>query len=762
MNRTQLLVMLFFSNFAVAPAALAQFPRGMVWNHTGRLTGNEPFDKVMKASYCTILPNKLDKENTYLFDLRSRDFDAYLRIEDKSGKQLAADNDSGGGRNARIIFTPPRTEDYRIIVTSFNGGAKGDFKLSVWSTVAAPMPGSTRADARNDNNEDIAIAPALGDNMDSNVGLTTMLSTGNIEAHGYVEYRYVVVNHSPTASHVVTLSVPREGSQGSSQGYPLRALKRTVHMKPTSVETISLFQPNLPLVYGLAGVTIDGRLSKVRTPNLSIQQHRGSFTTRGFAHPPNSNFVPRYILTTTELHNTLHNNAFKSGLPNANAPPVVGFAPLGIVNGGHNNKNYTYVVSAIFQGDNKPVPLWSRHWLGYSSHDGVVLDASELEGAPPEVKAALWQFVECGGSLLIAGSYSVPRDWERTRVRRDKLTSYFPGFGQCIVAADWDVNRWEPEEWQPIAAMWEQSAKPWTQVTTPDQANRRFSIVESRGIPVRGLFLVMLVFAILIGPVNIYLLTRKKRRIWLLWTVPVFSLLTCLAVVAYMTLSEGWETHVRVQGVTILDERAERAVSAGWLGIYAPITPGDGLHFIEAAPGQGTELTPHLKSSRPLFSQSAKRVIDWSTDQNLSTGWVTARVPAQFLVRTSEQRPEHIVLDNDRNGGLRLVNKLGADINAIWLANDAGKIYTASAVAAGGTGELTLTTKKTAGQENSVRQVFAGDWLAMVDYLATNPEDYLRPGCYIAVMEVSPFLETGLRHATTKGRSVVCGIMKTP
>ena len=55
-------------------------------------------------------------------------------------------------------------------------------------------------------------------------------------------------------------------------------------------------------------------------------------------------------------------------------------------------------------------------------------------------------------------------------------------------------------------------------------------LVAEATVPVRGLFVLVCVFGIGIGPANLWLLSRYKRRIWLWWNVPVLSLLTCLAV----------------------------------------------------------------------------------------------------------------------------------------------------------------------------------------------------------------------------------------
>jgi hypothetical protein len=285
-------------------------------------------------------------------------------------------------------------------------------------------------------------------------------------------------------------------------------------------------------------------------------------------------------------------------------------------------------------------------------------------------------------------------------------------------------------------------------------------VVENLRIPVRGLFTVMLLFTILIGPVNIYVLKRLRRRIWLLWTVPAFSLLTCTGVVGFMFLSEGWQPHARAEGVTILDETSQRATSIGWLGLYSPLTPAGGLHF-----SYDTELTPHLVSRSPGSHSGGSqlgRTINWTDDQDLSSGWLTPRLPAHFLLRTSAgERPERVLVEKEKDGSLGLTNALKVPIAAIWVADATGKIHTATALTVDGKTPLTPTAKQAAGTAPKMRQAFTQDWLLMVDSLSAHPEEYLRPGCYIALLDAAPFLEQGVRDADTgKTRSVVFGIMK--
>jgi tetratricopeptide (TPR) repeat protein len=76
---------------------------------------------------------KLSAGKLYVIDMVSPDpkaLDPYLKLKDADGQQVAEDDDSGGGLNARIIYRAPRDGVYRIHATSFNAGS-GAFTLTV-------------------------------------------------------------------------------------------------------------------------------------------------------------------------------------------------------------------------------------------------------------------------------------------------------------------------------------------------------------------------------------------------------------------------------------------------------------------------------------------------------------------------------------------------------------------------------------------------------------------------------------------------------
>ena len=61
----------------------------------------------------------------------------------------------------------------------------------------------------------------------------------------------------------------------------------------------------------------------------------------------------------------------------------------------------------------------------------------------------------------------------------------------------------------------------------------------------------------------------------------------------------------------------------------------------------------------------------------------------------------------------------------------------------------------------SLRKIFASpQWILAFEGIRKNPEKYLRPGCYIAFLDASLFIEEGLRKTTEKSFcSIVYGIL---
>jgi hypothetical protein len=597
---------------------------------------------------------------------------------------------------------------------------------------------------------------------------------GNFGGEGYVEYRATITNRSTARSHTVTLTIPSEGYVAFEAS--IRELTRTIEVAPGATVTVSLFQPPLPMEgVGLA-VRIDGRRQNDPVP----------------LNPASSSASPgSYSSSGPTVHLLLSQSVNKSGA--LNQAGVLGNQGERVENtqtGGAFTRARTVTASSDL-----PIQEWSAHWLGYSRYSGVVVTGDDLRVAPAPVQEALWRYVECGGVLLVFGQWTAPQQWQARqswvaaqpassdeetdaekpvereensekavmttapdyKPGKDDLRAYFIGYGALIVSGDVDASRINGEQWERIVDFWGDSrvdglAGHWN----INAINRQFPVVEELGTPVRGLFLLMLLFVVVIGPVNYLLLARRRKKVWLWWTVPAISVAASLGVFGYAMLAEGWRGYARAEVMTILDENGRRATTIGLTAFYAPLTPSDGLRF-----SYDTEVLPQLPEMNRYYRSSrggSPRAIDWTEDQHLTSGWITARVPAHFAIRKSEPRRERLNVRREA-GAISIVNGLGADIRQLWWAEGDGKVYSAENVQAGAHASLKLTELWTRGEVAGLREAFRSNWEDQIKHYSQTPLETLEAGCYLAVLDSSPFLEEGLRGSVSrKALTIVYGV----
>jgi hypothetical protein len=274
------------------------------------------------------------------------------------------------------------------------------------------------------------------------------------------------------------------------------------------------------------------------------------------------------------------------------------------------------------------------------------------------------------------------------------------------------------------------------------------------------------VFVLVIGPINLMLLSRWKRRLWLLWTVPAISGLTVAAVFGYMVLAEGWSRHQRTQVITVKDENTGRATTIGWTAFYSPVTPAEGLRF-----GYETEVAlkgENYDDSDPYSRHYGHRrrssgrscYLDLTQDQHLEKGWMTARVPTHFQVRKSEKRLEGVTV-RKKDHTYVIVNGLPSTIRKLSFADAEGVIHTALSIPPGQERTLDRTEDKVRFVGKSLRDLYKGDWLMAYTDLSGAAATNLRPLTYLAEVEDTPFLEDGLARTKYRNcKSMVLGILK--
>ena len=405
-----------------------------------------------------------------------------------------------------------------------------------------------------------------------------------------------------------------------------------------------------------------------------------------------------------------------------------------------------------------PVSELSENWLAYTPFDAVVLCAADFNSMPSGVLAALGNYLQSGGNIFISGRDDLPETWRGSqKTSLDDGFAYHAGLGICVVSPAKNFSNLSPKTVSFVRNTVNNSAHYWQSL--PDDsgaANAAFPVVANVKIPVRGIVFIMLAFVVLIGPVNLILLNRWKKRTWMLGTVPAISFATTLLVFVYSLLREGITPDVRITGLTVLDQAGHHATTVGAAAFYCPLTPSQGLHYHEE-----TEVTPlaHVGYDR----SGTAREVDWTQAQHLGRGWVSARVPAYFHLRKSEARRERLQLENE-NGQWQVLNGLGAPIKSLWLADAGGKIYQAHNLAAGQkAGLIAASHARVSGQLGAGALFQEIGFATHLNGLGGDTDKYLRPGTYIAELDGNPFIENALGAAAspkrTRTAAVVYGLL---
>lgn len=509
--------------------------------------------------------------------------------------------------------------------------------------------------------------------------------------HGYTEIRFTIENRSSTRAHEVQVDLFSNSSHSTST--------KTITAPPDGRLEFSLFCIRGSNYFRMTA-TVDGR--QVDSTNL----HMGGGSSYGRQSAE---------LLASKSINQDHLQERIEQLRGWTTPNMF-------------RNNYT------IQRTDLPAQGWSDNWLAYSSFDGVVLQQSDLDVMPANVLAALQQYVECGGILTVLGGTTCPfsgNTVQQLHPQSQKLT-YAVGFGRCFVHGRTTSGAFQEDE-----KAWMEGRELYRGGANETALNKKFNVVEQISVPVRGFLLLVTLFALIAGPLTIFILAKANRRIWLLWVIPLESTLACGLVLGYSLVTEGITPTVRLAGLTLLDQERHVATTLGWAGYYCPQRPPKGLFFSDDW---------EMMRSTNYRLQREPKTVDWTRGQHLSHGWVTARVPSFFMCRRNTIRRERLECSLNNDGKMEVVNGLGAKITSLWLRDANGKFHFAQQVMAGQRVTLEPQNKSGGSQTtlHGLRKRFSSDFKETKNMLTEDPLPHMIPGSYVAVLDSAPFMEHGM------------------
>jgi len=101
-----------------------------------KLANTDDRDPTAKDCYCKVYQVKMSAGKTYVIRMNAKDqkaIDAFLRVEDSGGKELASNDDAPGENtlNSRIDFKCDKDGVYKVYCTSLNPNEVGDFTMII-------------------------------------------------------------------------------------------------------------------------------------------------------------------------------------------------------------------------------------------------------------------------------------------------------------------------------------------------------------------------------------------------------------------------------------------------------------------------------------------------------------------------------------------------------------------------------------------------------------------------------------------------------
>lgn len=349
-------------------------------------------------------------------------------------------------------------------------------------------------------------------------------------------------------------------------------------------------------------------------------------------------------------------------------------------------------------------------YAAYTSLDLVVLEADGGERPTTAVLDALAAYARLGGVVAIVGRDArnlveetpALEAWTEERFFLDggEFETYAVGFG-LLALEDGDVLE-DGRRFRELRGLFEDHPKPT--IALQDSGTRWVPEIPGFGeLPYRSLTLALVLFAILIGPVNFLVLKAGGRQVLLLVTIPAIALVATLGVLGYGLLHAGLDVKSASFSLSVLDQREHRAATLELRSFYAGLTPGPGL-----APEAGTSLHPQV------LDVMTRRSLGFRSEEGLLRGdYLPVRWPAQQTILGERAARGRLQLARE-GAALRAENGLGAALELLYVRDGAGREHVApDGVAAGATAEL----------ESAVDL-----WLADYDATATGAAATVIPG----------------------------------
>jgi hypothetical protein len=316
-------------------------------------------------------------------------------------------------------------------------------------------------------------------------------------------------------------------------------------------------------------------------------------------------------------------------------------------------------------------------WLGYSGFDTLVISQSEWGIVSGTARKALLDWVRMGGNLIVLSNTeaSALADLGLSESKEEM------GFGNVILIAGAAPNR--PKN--PVKGF-------HLEPSTGHNLNLQLdytsgwslqSLMGERNFNVGQIIFILIVFAILVGPVNLFVLAKPGKRHRLFFTTPLISIAASLILAGLIVVQDGFGGSGMRNTVTLLDYGNNQALTvqeqlarSGVLLSRSFQTEEPVLiHPLELGQSRWTFVHSDYNAPSTNYSQSGN---------NLSGDYFRSRSEqAHILKKVSATRENIEQTSTAPDGAPEILSSIATPLEKLAYIDESGKFWLAENIGTG-------------------------------------------------------------------------------
>ncbi len=221
-------------------------------------------------------------------------------------------------------------------------------------------------------------------------------------------------------------------------------------------------------------------------------------------------------------------------------------------------------------------------WVMLTRFDLVLLDCT-TPGITKQAQRVLSRYVSGGGRLLLYRPEVLPPGALKELHDQGTVNHDFGTMFSITAAAEQQADfRNKLGSWLSgtsvsfLAKLANESSGP-----LPDGFFQRLHVPGIGELPTSLFFMIILVFAILVGPLNHWYFRRRRQPWMVLVTVPVCGLVVTVTILVSGAFAEGFAIRGNLHTFSYLDQTQHRLVQSTSRTLYAPLSP----QHLQISPG---------------------------------------------------------------------------------------------------------------------------------------------------------------------------------